>query len=139
MGLLSCLVFSLSSHQPLLLDELFYHYLPLSPGFDLFHSLNADVSSPLFSPLDLIPNVLHLRPPHTFAFLLSLSFSSSIPSLSLPLSRPSPSHLTPISGCPGSRISPVMETGCGSTVLFQRFFSVKSQSALCFCVGIIQS
>lgn len=94
-----------------------------------FHSY---VSPPTFLrylcavfPLDWITDVLLTYPPTLcFSLIILILLSHSF------------SRLTPISGQPGSRISPVMETGCGLIVLLQQLISVKSQTALRVCVGI---
>lgn len=94
-----------------------------------FHSY---VSPPTFLrylcavfPLDWITDVLLTYPPTLcFSLIILILLSHSF------------SRLTPISGQPGSRISPVMETGCGLIVLLQQLISVKSQTARRVCVGI---
>lgn len=131
-----CVIVQLTSIRTL--SCLVFRLFPINPYFLLFSSLPPPLSwiSPLSLPPSIFPSGLDpkcppLTPPTHFSFLLSLSsfFFRS-------LSRLSPSHLTPISVCPGgSRISPVMEKGCGSVALFQLFFSAKSLTSLCVCVG----
>lgn len=124
-SVVSTLTFSLTSKNLLLLPS------PSLPCFfHPFHSLSFDMFLRYLS-LWISPKVSlsSLSPTH-FASFLSLLLL-----LLLLLFSGSPSHLTPISCCPGCRISLVTETGCSLIVLFQRFFAVKSHTALlCLCL-----
>lgn len=115
-------VFSFSSHQQTPAN--FWTFFPHHHFF---------LSSP-FSPLSLISTLKFLL--HFYSLWTGSQMSSSSISyticlilISFLLLFHSLSHLTPISSHPGSRISPVTETGCGLIVLFQPFFPVKSQTA----------
>lgn len=96
-------------------------YPPINPCFSLNYfiitspsllTLTPYTPSALVFPSGLDPKCPQFIPLHSH-FLLS--FSTSSVSLSLP------SHLTPISAHADSRISLVVETGCGPAVLFQQF------------------
>lgn len=96
-------------------------YPPNNPCFSLNYfiitspsllTLTPHTPSALVFPSGLDPKCPQFIPLHTH---FRLSFSTSSVSLSLP------SHLTAISAHADSRISLVVETGCGPAVLFQQF------------------